>query len=64
LKSFGSAARERLGPDLQRALAALLHEHDLPVVEAHGQHIAVVAEVEEEVARALLLLAGQVGSRL
>ena len=42
----------------------LLHEHDLPVVEAQAEHVAVVAEVEEEVARALLGLAGQVGQQV
>ena len=40
-------SRERLGPDLHGSLAALLHEHQLPVVVAHGEHVAVVAEVEE-----------------
>ena len=45
---------ERLGPDLQRALDALLHEDDLPVVEPQRDQVAVVVEVDEALARALL----------
>jgi hypothetical protein len=45
---------------LQSAVAALLHEHDFPVVEANAQHVAVVAEVEEELSGALFHLAGEV----
>ena len=33
---------ERLGPNLQRALAALLDEHRLPVLEAEGDQVAVI----------------------
>ena len=51
---------ERLGPDLQRARHPLLHEDDLPVVEAEREHVAVVGEVDEALARALVDLAGQV----
>ena len=39
---------------------ALLHEDHLPVVEAQRDQVAVVVEVDEALARALLLLAGQV----
>jgi hypothetical protein len=38
----------------------LLHEDDLPVVEAKRHEIAVVREVDEPLARAGLLLACQV----
>ena len=55
---------ERLGPDLQRALDALLHEHDLPVVEAEREHVAVVGEVDEPLPRALVHLAGEVGQQV
>ena len=61
LKIFGS--RSGVNGSAQTCsvpAAALLHEDELPVVVAHAQHVAVVAEVEEELARALLLLAGQV----
>ena len=51
---------ERLEPDLQRPLTTLLHEDDLPVVESDGEHVAVVGEVHEALARALVHLAGQV----
>ena len=51
---------ERLGPDLQGARRALLLEHELPVFVAQGDEIAVVVEVDELLARAALLLAGQV----
>ena len=37
----------RLGPDVQRAVGALLHEHDLPVVVAQRGEVAVVGHVEE-----------------
>ena len=51
LNNFGSAQPgEGLGPDLQRARAALLHEHDLPVVEADAEHVAVVGEVDQSAA--------------
>ena len=61
LNSFGDAQRgERLDPDLQRALAALLHEHDLPVLGPHAEHVAVVGEVDHPAPRALVHLAGQV----
>jgi hypothetical protein len=63
LKTLGSAAGEGFRPHLQRALAALLHEHDLPVVVAHRQDVAVVADVEEDVARALRFLAGDVAEQ-
>ena len=53
--------RERLGPHLQRARAALLQEHDLEVVITDRQDVAVVADVEEDLARPFLRLAGQVG---
>src|SRR6185295_7086931 len=33
---------------------------DLPVVHADAEHVAVIAEVEEEVAWALLFLAGEI----
>jgi hypothetical protein len=36
------------------------HEDDLPVVESHRQHVAVVAEVDVEIPRARLGLARQV----
>src|SRR5215207_9736773 len=35
---------ERLGPDLQRALAALLHEHRLPILEAGGHQVPGIVE--------------------
>ena len=40
--------------------AALLHEHDLPVLGPDAQHVAVVGEVDHPAARALLDLAGEV----
>src|SRR5262245_58656037 len=48
---------KRLGPDLHRSLGALFHEHDLEVVETHGDQVAVVVEVEELLARAGFLFA-------
>jgi hypothetical protein len=45
-------------------LRALLHEDDLPVVEAQGKHVAVVGEVDEALTRALLLHASQVGEQV
>ena len=41
-------ARQLFGP--------LFHEHDFPVAHPDRQDVAVVADVEEEVARAILLL--------
>ena len=45
----------------QGAGAALLHEHELPVVEPQRGEVAVVGDVEEVLARALVGLAGDVG---
>src|SRR5262245_56013022 len=53
--------RERLRPHLQRPLAALLDEDELPVLVPQADHVAVVVEVEELLPRALRLLAGEVG---
>ena len=50
---------EGLGPHLQRPLHPLLHEHGLPVVEADREHVAVVGEVDEQLARASIGLAGE-----
>src|SRR4030095_11810901 len=47
-----------------RAVTPLLHENHFPVVEAQTKHVAIVTEVEEEVTRALLGLAGQVGQEI
>src|SRR5262245_46469526 len=54
-------AGERLRPDPQRAFNALLAEHLLPILVADRHELAVVVEVEEFLARGLVLLAGQVG---
>ena len=43
---------------------ALLHQDDLPVLHPDGQNVAVVADVEEELPRALLHLPGQVGQHV
>src|SRR5258705_13744453 len=51
---------EGLEPNLQRALAALLHEHDLPVLRPDAQYVTVVGEVNHSTARALVRLAGEV----
>jgi hypothetical protein len=53
-------SRERLGPHTQRPFAALLHEHDFPVVESQRDQVAVIVEVDETWTRTLLLLAGQI----
>src|SRR5271168_5397420 len=50
---------ERLRPNPHSSGATLLHEDNLPVVKAQTQQIAVVAEVEEALSWALLLLACQ-----
>src|SRR5205085_12644172 len=55
---------ERLEPQLQRALAALLHEHDLPVLRPDAQYVTVVGEVDHAAARALLDFAGEVGEQV
>ena len=65
LKSLGTrsavngSAQIRIVP-----CAPLLHEHHLPVVEAQRDQIAVVVEVDEALARALLVLAGQVRQQI
>ena len=65
LKSFGTRSDdERLEPDLERALDALLHEHDLPVVEPEREDVAVVGEVDEALARDSFSLPVRYGSRL
>ena len=48
---------EGLGPDLASSLLALLLEHKLPVVVAQAHQVAVVGEVEELLAGALVRLA-------
>src|SRR6185369_136527 len=50
---------EWLGTDSQRSLRTLLLEHELPVFVTHGDEIAVVVEVDELLARAAGLLAGE-----
>src|SRR3954468_4826274 len=44
--------RERFGPDAQSAGCPLLLEHDLPVLIAQGDDIAVIVEVDELLASA------------
>ncbi len=39
-------------------------KHDLPVVVAHAEDVAVVADIHEQLARALLFLARQVGQQV
>ena len=51
---------ERLGPDLHRALLALLGEDELEVLVTHADDLTVVVEVDEAVACALVGLAGEV----
>src|SRR4029453_9478773 len=51
---------ERLRPQLERPLRPLLHEDELPVVEAQRDEVAVVAEVDEALWRAPILLAREV----
>src|SRR5205823_5362783 len=51
---------ERLTPNFQGTGATLFHEHDLPVVVANTEHVAVVTEIEVNLPRTLLRLAGQV----
>src|SRR5262245_56953586 len=51
---------ERLTPDLERSLGALLGKDELPVVVAQADEVGVVVEVVELRARALGRLAGQV----
>ena len=48
--------RQRLAPDVE-SLAALLGEHDLVLLDAQRHQVAVVAPVDEALARRLLLLA-------
>src|SRR5258708_4176420 len=48
-----------LCPDAHCPRDTLLHEDNFPVVKAKAQQIAIVAEVEEALSRALLLLACQ-----
>ena len=65
LNSLGMRSRDKgVGPDAHRSRSALFHEYELPVVIAHTQHVAIVAEVEEELARAFLRVAGQVGQEI
>ena len=65
LKSFGTrSAMNGSAQSSQRSRAPLLHEHHLPVVVAQRDEIAVVVEVDEALARALLLLAGEVGQQV
>ena len=52
--------REGLGPDLQRAWRTLLLEHELPVLVAKSDQIAVVVEVDELLPRAVRLLAREI----
>jgi hypothetical protein len=55
IKELGQPqARKGLRPELHRAVAALLHENDLPVVIAQAEDVAVVTQIDEELARALL----------
>ena len=51
---------ERFGPNPHRALGALFGKNKLPVVVAQGHQVALVAEVEELLARIFRGLAGQV----
>ena len=57
-------ARERFRPDAQCALAALLEEDDLPILEAQSDEIAVIGEVKEAAARTAVLVAGEVGQEI
>ena len=51
---------KRFRPELH-TLGALLHKDHLPIVDADGRNPAVIVGVEEELARALVGLAQQVG---
>ncbi len=51
---------ERLRPQLEGSARPLLHEDELPVVEPQRDEIAVVREVDEALARADVLLPGEV----
>jgi hypothetical protein len=51
---------KQVGPDSRRALGTLLHGDELPVLVAHAERTAVVAEVEELAPGALRLLPGSV----
>src|SRR5258705_9172659 len=51
---------KRLGPDSHRARRALLLEHELPVFVAERDEIAIIVEVDELLARATVLLSGEV----
>ncbi len=51
-------------PDQHGALCPLLGKYDLPVIVTERLQIAIVGEVEELLARALLLLACQVGQEV
>src|SRR5882672_1561807 len=53
--------RKWICPDIKLTGLTLYRVYKLPVVEAHGNEIAIVIEVEELGARALRLLARQVG---
>ena len=65
LKSFGTRSAMNGSAQIsQRAARALLHEHELPVVEAQGDQVAVVREVDEALARALSSSPVRNGSRL
>jgi hypothetical protein len=62
---LGYAQRgERLRPDTQRPLNALLHKYDFPVIEAQSDEIAVIVEIDKSLARAFLLLARQLGQQI
>ncbi len=53
--------RERLAPHGERAGDTLFQEDDFPILDPHGDDVAVVVEVEEPAPRAFLDLAGQIG---
>jgi hypothetical protein len=55
---------ERLRPQLECAARPLLHEDELPVVEPQRDEIAVVREVDEALARADVLLSGEVREQI
>ena len=47
-----------------QSLRPLLHEHRFPVLVPDRQDVAVIADVEEELARAFLDFTGQIGEHV
>jgi len=60
---WGPELDERLEPAHQ-LLRPLLHQHQFPIANSDREDIAVVADIENKLPRALLRLAGQIGQQI